>query len=134
MWRSLVAVFGGWLAIQFLVVITDGIFARIFPGQYGAGLPAPAWLTGLRLACGVLYTVFGGWLAVLLAPERPWRHALYLIVLGETMGILTAGMSIGLLPFWYLGGLLLLFPVAVLAGAWLRLRGAGQGSSDRPAV
>lgn len=134
MWRSLVAAFGGWLVIQFLVVITDGIFVRIFPGQYGAGFPAPAWLTGLRLACGVLYTVFGGWLTVLLAPERPWRRALCLIGPGETMGILMAGMSIALLPFWYLGGLLLLFSVAVQAGAWLRLPGAGPGPSASPAV
>lgn len=125
MWRSLVAVLGGWLVIQFLVVITDAVLARVFPGHYSSGLPLPSWLLGLRLACGVLYTVFGGWLAVLLAPERPWRHAVYLIVFGETMGILMAGMSIGQVPLWYLGGLLLLFPVAVLAGAWLRLRGGG---------
>jgi hypothetical protein len=124
MWRSLMAVFGGWLVIQFLVLVTDEILARVFPGKLSAGIAVEPWLLGLRLACGVLYTVLGGWLAALLAPERPWRHAVYLILLGETLGILLAGASLGLLPFWYIGGLLLLYPLAVLAGAWLRLRGA----------
>lgn len=132
MWRTLLAVLGGWLVIQFFVLVTDELLMRVFPGQYGNGLPSPAWLMGLRLASSVVFTVLGGWLTALLAPERPWRHALYLIVLGETMGVLLAGMSLGLVPLWYIGGLLLLYPLAVLAGAWLKLRGGGTGAPGGP--
>jgi hypothetical protein len=126
--RSLLAVFGGWLAIQFLILGTDAVLMRLFPGQYGSGLPAPDWIMGLRLAYAVIFTMLGGWVAARLAPERPWRHAVYLILLGETMGFVMAGVSLGAVPLWYFGALLLLFPPAVLAGAWIRLR-AGPRST-----
>lgn len=125
--RSLLAVFGGWIVIQILVALTDEILIRVFLGQGARPLPAPDWLVGARLAFGAAYTVFGGWLTVLIAPERPWRHALYLIVLGETMGLFYAVSSLGELPFWYIAALLVLYPPAVLAGAWWRLRGGGAG-------
>lgn len=128
MWRSLLAVFGGWIVIQILVMVTDELVIRLFAGQRAAGLPVPDWMAGARLVWGALYTMFGGWLTVLLAPERPWRHALYLIVLGETMGLVYAASSLGELPLWYIGALVGLFPPAVLAGAWLRLRGRSGGS------
>lgn len=127
MGRTLLAVFGGWFLIQALVLAADALLTRLFPGQYGNGLPSPAWLLDLRLAASFLAAMAGGWLAARLAPERPWRHALYLIVLGETMGILMAGSSLGQLPFWYLGGMLLLYPVAVLGGAALWLMPARRG-------
>lgn len=129
MWRSLLAVFGGWIVIQILVVVTDEAVVRIFFGQRAAGLPVPDWMAGARLAWSALYTMLGGWLTVVIAPERPWRHALYLIVLGETMGLVYAVSSLGELPMWYIAALLVLFPPAVLAGAWLRLRGRSGRSS-----
>lgn len=122
MGRSLLAVFGGWLVIQLLILATDSILMRLFSVQDGSGLPAPDWMLGLRLAYALIFTMLGGWVAARLAPERPWRHAVYLILLGETMGVVMAGGSLGTLPLWYFGTLLLLFPPAVLAGAWLRLR------------
>lgn len=128
MGRTLLAVFGGWFLIQLLVLAVDAILIRAFPNQYGNGLPSPGWLLGLRLAASFLATLAGGWLAARLAPERPWRHALYLIVLGETMGILMAGSSLGQLPFWYIGGMLLLYPVAVLGGAALALLPGRRGA------
>jgi len=132
MWRSLLAVFGGWIVIQILIVGTDEVLMRAFPRQYGTGQMAPDWMMALRLALGVLYTVFGGWLTALLAPERPWRHAVYLILAGESMGLFTAVTSLGLLQGWYIAGLLVLFPPAVLAGAWLRLRGGKQAGAGAP--
>jgi hypothetical protein len=133
MGRSLLAVFGGWILIQMLVLGADEILMRVFPGRYGTGLPMPDWMTGLRLACGTLFTVAGGWLTARLAPERPWRHALYLIVLGESMGLVLGVASLGQLPLWYLGGLLVLFPLAVLAGAWLRTGSGGARGAGSPA-
>lgn len=129
MWRTLLAVFSGWILIQILVTVTDEVVIRLFAGQRAAGQPVPEWMAGARLAWGALYTMLGGWLTVLLAPERPWRHALYLIVLGETMGLVYGASSLGELPFWYVAALLALFPPAVLAGAWLRLRGGWRGST-----
>jgi len=128
MGRSLLAVFGGWLVIQLLILATDSILLRLFSVQDGSGLPVPDWMLGLRLAYAVMFTMLGGWVAARLAPERPWRHAVYLILLGETMGVVLAGTSLGTVPLWYFGALLLLFPPAVLAGAWLRLR-AGPRSA-----
>jgi hypothetical protein len=127
MGRTLLAVFGGWFLIQGLVLAADALLTRLFPDQHGNGLPSLAWPLGFRLAASFLATMAGGWLAARLAPERPWRHALYLIVLGETMGILMAGSSLGQLPFWYLGGMLLLYPVAVLGGAALSRMPARRG-------
>ncbi|MEJ5367896.1 MAG: hypothetical protein WHT08_06235 [Bryobacteraceae bacterium] len=124
MWRSLAAVFGGWAVIQLLVIATDEILIRIAPVPPESGLMMTDRMAAARLLVGAVCTMIGGWLTAHLAPERPWRHAAYLIVLGETMGLVYAASSVGELPLWYIAALLLVYPPAVLAGAWWRLRGA----------
>lgn len=124
MWRTLLAVFGGWVAIQILVMASDEILIRIVRGQPDAGLMVSGRMAAARLLLGAVCTMIGGWLTARLAPERPWRHAAYLIVLGETMGLVYAASSVGELPLWYIAALLVVYPPAVLAGAWWRLRGA----------
>ena len=122
MWRSLLAVLAGWAAIQALVVATDAVLVRLFPRQYGAGLIPPDWLTALTLCTGLIWSAAGGWLTARLAPERPWRHALYLILWGETLGFIYAAATLGQIQWWYPAGLLALYPAAVAAGAWLHVR------------
>ena len=121
MWRSLLAVLAGWAAIQALVLATDAVLVRLFPRQYGAGVIPPDWLTALTLGAGLAWSAAGGWLTARLAPERPWRHALYLIVWGETLGAVYTVTTLSQIQWWYPAGLLALFPAAVAAGAWLRV-------------
>lgn len=64
MGRSLLAVFGGWILIQLLVPGTDEVLMHVFPGRYGAGLPMPDWMTGLRPACGTMFMMAGAWLRI----------------------------------------------------------------------
>lgn len=128
MWRSLLAVFGGWIVIQVLVVAADEALFRVSGVRTVAGMTPPDWLVAVRLVCGGLFSAVGGWLTARLAPERPWRHAAYLILIGVTLGLFTGAASLGQVQWWYLAGMLLLFPVAVLAGAWFFLRGPGPGA------
>lgn len=54
-----------------------------------------------------------------LARARPWRHALYLILWGELMGVVSAIMTWGQKQWRYQLGLLLAWPLAIAAGCWL---------------
>lgn len=128
MWRSLLSVFGGWFVIQILVIAGDELLLRFFSAQDASGQPLPDRIAAVRLVMGAAFTMLGGWLTVRIAPERPWRHAVYLIVLGETMGLVYAVSSLGELPLWYIAAMLAVFPPAVLAGAWWHLRGGAAAA------
>jgi hypothetical protein len=119
MLRSTLSVLAGWAAVGVLVVLTDFVLGKIFPSEYVAGKIPPDRLSALSLATSTLYSVLGGWITVKLARARPWRHALYLILWGELMGVLSAVMTWGLMQWWYQIGLLAAWPLAIAAGCWL---------------
>jgi len=100
-------------------VLTDFVLGKMFPSEYVAGKTPPDRLSALSLATSTLYSVLGGWITVKLARARPWRHALYLILWGELMGVLSAVMTWGLMQWWYQIGLLAAWPLAIAAGCRL---------------
>ncbi|MCS7042560.1 MAG: hypothetical protein NZR01_07190 [Bryobacteraceae bacterium] len=121
MWRSLGVVLAAWLLIQALVVISEMILSRISPADFSSGQPA-AWLGALLVGLNFVWSAAGGWTVARIAPERPWKHALYLIVWGETLGLFYALSSLGQEGAGRLLLLLLLYPAAVLAGAAVQQR------------
>ena len=120
MWRTLVAVLAGWVLVGILVVLTDSILMKVFPKDYVAGQMPPDHLTAISLITATLYSAAGGWLTARLARSRPWLHAGYLIVWGETMGLVSLALTWGQIQLWYQIGLLVLWPAAVAAGCWAR--------------
>lgn len=119
MLRSILSVLAGWAAVGILVVLTDLLPGRLFPGEYVAGEVPPDSLSALSLGTATLYSVLGGWITGKLAARQPWRHAVYLILWGELMGVLSAVMTWGQIQWWYQAGLLVAWPVAVAAGCRL---------------
>lgn len=120
MWRTLLAVLAGWVLVGILVVLTDLVLTKLFPKEYVAGQVPPDHLTAVSLVTATLYSVAGGWLTARLAASRPWLHAGYLMVWGETMGLASLAMTWGQIQAWYQIGLLVLWPAAVAAGCWIR--------------
>ena len=127
-WASARALFVGFLAVVVLSLGTDQLLhvLGVYPpwGQ-------PMRDTGLNLlALGYrcVYAVLGSYLAALLAPVAPMRHAMALGYLGfvlSTGGAIAAATAVNLGPLWYPIALVLTtLPCAWLGGA-LFLRGRG---------
>ncbi len=119
MLRSILSVLAGWASVGILVVLTDLVLGKLFPGEYVAGKIPPDSLSALSLGTATLYSVLGGWITGKLAARQPWRHAVYLILWGELMGVLSAVMTWGQIQWWYQIGLLVAWPVAIAAGCRL---------------
>lgn len=117
----------GWAAVGVLVVLTDLVLGKTFPAEYVAGRIPPDRLSALSLATSTLYSVLGGWITVKLSRSNPWRHALYLILWGELMGVVSAVATWGQIQAWYQIGLLVAWPIAVAAGCWIA---AGKPQSE----
>jgi hypothetical protein len=99
LWRSIAAVFFGFLAVVVLSLGTDEIFHML--------LVYPPWnepmrdpgLNLLALSYRIVYTVMGGYITARLAPRNPMRHVWVLAGIGLVMGvagvIATSGMDLG---------------------------------------
>ncbi len=133
MLRSILSVLAGWAAVGVLVVLTDVVLGWLYPAEYVAGRIPPDRLSAISLAAATLYSILGGWITVKLARTRPWRHAVYLILWGEGMGVLSAVMTWGQIQAWYQIGLLVAWPIAIAAGCWLAA-GAPPGEEGAPAA
>ena len=120
--RSIGAVVAGILANVVLSMGTDaalhasGIYPRWFT-------PMADHLWALALAYRIVFAVVGGYLTARLAPTRPTRHVLVLLIIGSVLGLLgvlsgrnkgpeygpfwfSLGIVIAGVPFTWLGGLL----------------------------
>lgn len=125
MLKSIAAVAGSYVLSIVLVVATDPLLTRLFPGDYVKGrVPSnTALLTSTALF--VLISIFCAWLCARLAPGRAGRHVLWFFIIGEVMGIVSIipNWSKGW-PHWYWLSWLLTWPVSCWIG--LRLRGQQQ--------
>jgi hypothetical protein len=120
--RTILAVLLGWAAVAGLVLFTDLLLMQIFPDDYVPGRRPPDWLALWSLAASFLWSVAGGWICARIARYGIWRHAACLTALGLLIGAVSTYLSWGRIQAWYQFGLLLLWPLAVSLGAWLRTR------------
>jgi len=102
-WRSIVAVLAGVIAVIVLSLGTDEMLqvAGVLP-QPGEAMPEPG-LNLLALCYRCAFNVVGAYIAAMLAPRRPLCHvqlfALIGFVLGTIGAIITIPMNLG--PAWY---------------------------------
>ena len=101
-WKSVWAVFAGFLTVAILSVVTDAILEGIgfFPP---ATLPGAYvwWMLLIALIYRTVYAVVGGFVSAKLAPKNPMRHAKVLAIIGTvaaTLGLL-ANLDKG--SIWY---------------------------------
>jgi hypothetical protein len=118
--RTVIAVISGFLGIGVLVRFTDMLFARLVQGWDPKN--PPLYYFAVSLGTDFVYSIVGGHICALIAEENRSRATLWLIVLGEVLGVAVQVALWGVVPHWYGIGLLVLYPLGVWIGS--RLRGA----------
>jgi hypothetical protein len=117
--RSIAVVAGSYLLSIVLVLGTNPLLSRIFPGDFVKGhIPsANALLASTTLFFVV--SILCAWLCARLAQNNPSKHVLWFLIIGEVMGL---GATIpnwnSGWPHWYWLSWLLIWPV----GCWIGLR------------
>jgi hypothetical protein len=113
MLKSIAVVAGSYLLSVVLVLATDPLLSRLFPGDYGRGrVPSNTALIA-STALFVVISILCAWLCARFAPGRAARHVLWFFVIGEVMGIgaTVPNWSRGW-PHWYWLSWLLTWPVS----------------------
>ena len=130
MLKSIVVVVGSYLLSVILVLATDPLLSRLFPGEFVRGrIPSNAALV-TSTALFVLISILCAWLCARFAPGRAGRHVLWFFIIGEVMGVgaTIPNWSKGF-PHWYLLSWLLTWPVSCWIGLMLGRRQLNQPST-----
>ena len=130
MLKSIAVVVGSYLLSVVLVLATDPMLSRLFPGDFVRGhVPSDTALIA-STALFVVVSILCAWLCARLAPGRAARHVLWFFAVGEAMGIgaIIPNWSKGW-PHWYWLSWLLTWPVS----CWIGLLLAGR-RADSPSA
>lgn len=116
--KSIGAVLAGFLTVVIFSMLTDSWLETlgVFPSP-DEGMPS-WWMLLIALIYRTGYAALGGYVAALLAPHSPRKHALWLAVIGTTMGILGTVANWNkteLATVWYP---ILLLPLSFVAVWW----------------
>ena len=130
MLKSIAVVVGSYLLSVVLVLCSDPLLSRLFPGDFvKGGIPSDTALAA-STACFVVLSVLCAWLCARFAPGRAARHVLWFFALGEVMGIaaIIPNWNKGW-PHWYWLSWLLAWPVS----CWIGLLFAGRRTDTHSA-
>ena len=130
MLKSIAVVVGSYLLSVVLVIATDPLLSRLFPGDFEKGrIPSNTALMA-STACFAVVSVICAWVCARFAPDRAARHVLWFFILGEVMGIVAIipGWNKGW-PHWYGLSWLVIWPV----GCWIGLKLAGRRAESASA-
>jgi hypothetical protein len=128
--KSIAVVVGSYLLSVVLVIATDPLLSRLFPGDFEKGrIPSNTALMA-STACFAVVSVICAWVCARFAPDRAARHVLWFFILGEVMGIaaIIPGWNKGW-PHWYGLSWLVIWPV----GCWIGLKLAGRRAESASA-
>jgi hypothetical protein len=130
MLRSIAVVIGCYLLSIVLVLATDPLLSRLFPGDFVSGrVPSNNALIA-STTLFVVISIFCAWLCARLAPGRAPRHVLWFFAIGEVMGMAATipNWSKGW-PHWYWLSWLLTWPLSCWIGLLLAGRRDRQASA-----
>jgi hypothetical protein len=130
MLKSIGVVVGSYVLSIILVLATDPLLSRLFPGDFVKGhVPSDTSLMA-STACFVVISIFCAWLCARWAPRRAALHVVWFFTLGEVMGVgsVIPNWNKGW-PHWYWLSWLLTWPVSCWIGYLLARR-----RSDAPAA
>jgi hypothetical protein len=129
--KSIAVVAGSYVLSIILVLGTDPLLSRIFPGDFVRGrIPSNAPLLA-STGFFVIISILCAWICARFAPGRARLHVLWFFVIGEAMGIAatipnwTKGW-----PHWYWLSWVLTWPVSCWLGLMLSGRGGRQPSAQ----
>lgn len=125
MFKSIVVVVGSYLLSIALVLCSDPLLSRLFPGDFVKGhIPSnPALMAST--GCFVIVSIFCAWMCAKFAPRNASKHVLWFFTIGEVMGVAATipNWSKGW-PHWYWLSWLLTWPISCWIGAKLGERKA----------
>lgn len=130
MFKSIAVVAGSYVLSIILVVCTDPLLSRMFPGDFAKDhIPSSTPLIA-STAFFVLISIFCAWVCARFAPSRPGRHVLWFCIIGEVMGVAATipNWSKGW-PHWYWLSWLISWPVSCWIGLLLGGRRTGEPSA-----
>ncbi len=131
MLKSITAVVGSYLLSVLLVLASDPLLSRLFPGDFVTGnVPSNSALAA-STGFFVVISILCAWACARFAPSRAVRHVLWFFVIGEVMGIaaIIPNWSKGW-PHWYWVSWLLTWPVS----CWIGLLLSGRRTDQPPAA
>jgi hypothetical protein len=113
MLKSIAVVIGSYLLSIVLVLATDPLLSRMFPGEFDKGhVPSNRALMA-STAFFVIVSILCAWLCARFAPSRAGRHVLWFFIIGEVMGIVATIPNWSKdWPHWYWLSWLLTWPVS----------------------
>ena len=117
MFRSIATVVGCYVLSVVLVVCTDPLLSRLFPGDFVRGhIPSNAPLV-VSTGCFFVVSIFCAWLCARFSTVAS-RGVLWFFAVGEVMGVVFAVVNWNSgWPHWYGLSWLLVWPV----GCWIGL-------------
>ncbi len=124
--RSVGIVVGSYVLSIVLVLATDPLLTRIFPGDFERGrIPSDKALVTSTVLF-VLISILCAWVCARFAPGRAARHVVWFFVIGEVMGIASTIPNWGKgWPHWYWLSWLLTWPLS----CWIGYKLAGRRDS-----
>jgi hypothetical protein len=134
MLKSVGVVLGSYVLSIVLVIASDPLLSRLFPGDFVKGhIPSN---TALMASTGffVVVSILCAWVCARFAPFRPGRHVLWFCILGEVLGIgaTIPNWSKGW-PHWYWLSWLITWPISCWIGLALAPRSSLVNPSRTPA-
>ena len=130
MLKSIAVVVGSYILSVALVLATDPLLSRLFPGDFVRGrVPSDTALIA-STALFVVVSILCAGLCARFAPRRAERHVLAFFIVGEAMGIAATipNWSTGW-PHWYWLSWLLTWPLS----CWIGLMISGRRADSRAA-
>jgi hypothetical protein len=132
MLKSASVVLGSYILSIILVLASDPLLSRIFPGDFVKGrVPSNNALIA-STAFFVVISILCAWVCARFAPANAARHVLWFFVIGEVMGVaaIIPNWSKGW-PHWYWLSWLITWPISCWIGLMISGRG---GESSRAAA
>ena len=131
--KSIGIVLGSYVLSIILVLASDPLLSRLFPGDFVKGrIPSNSALLA-STGCFVLVSILCAWLCARFAPGRAAMHVLWFFLIGEVFGIAATipNWSKGW-PHWYWLSWLLTWPISCWLG--LMLAGRREARPSAPSV
>ena len=130
--KSIAVVVGCYLLSIALVVGSDGVLSKMFPGDFVKGRVPSNHALMASTAFFVVISILCAWICARFAPGRAGRHVLWFFIVGEVMGIAATIPNWGKgFPHWYWLSWLLTWPVSCWIGLALSGRRGGRAAALR---
>jgi hypothetical protein len=131
MLKSIGVVFGSYVLSVVLVLGTDPLLSRLFPGDFVRNRVPSSTALMASTAFFIVISIFCAWLCARFAPGHAARTVLWFFILGEAMGI---GATIPNWnkgwPHWYWLSWLISWPIS----CWIGLQLAARRTAQRAAA